>query len=1824
MAGITFEFQGERREEHGSRLFPASSDVKSTVCQLSSVRDGGSTATIEIAVGALLEVETDEGAWLLTRQQYFALSNLDENGFERNADGSRQQQTTGKRQLPSVVQLDSGKRGLLSWVLKALRVLDIDLAGYLVRKAAAKLDASLVHNDQVGMYAVGRDGEMIRAALKPGGDPVLLLVHGTASSTLGAFGEVVPNEGFSDFQQKPWQEIYDAFGGRVYAFEHATLTVPVAKNAFDLLTALPQKHCPPLVMLSHSRGGLVADLLASVQHAENHDELFLQSLPAQALGEDRDDSEEVKFLLQLYRLAAERGLSNLPRVIRHVRVGCPAAGTSLAGPNTNIYLTVLAKLFGKIPDLPVLGLIGDLVEALLKLAAAVVKEGLQPGALPGIGSMKPDSILVKLLDGMVSPGGELVVISGDASGVVDKLLMPIFLGPHDWVVDTASMSLGYQYPHFDERALVGDGVSHTHYFERRDVQERLVQSLSPVIALAEERSRRGLSLSRGRVPGASVQTALDKPCLFFLPGFMGSELSIKSGEDSHDIWVDYWRLVRGMGSEMSIDSEDIAVTGVLDDVYEDFLHYADQRAHVVPVPYDWRATIEAPIDDFDGLVTARLNSSTMPVTIVCHSMGGLVARAWRQRFPDTWQRVVERGGYMVQGGTPNLGTWQLPKIFDGSHELLRKLALFDLRNSLKDWQSWLADFPGPAQMAVYDDAMFDGDKLDLSKESGWKALGASRHLPSTAIRKLALKTAVRRAEDGFAADKNIIYVAGCAASTPQIEKKNNKWRLIESGEGDGLALWTSAGKAPDYYIDAVHGDIYNKTDAFDALLDIALKGKTRALSRTQPDSKSRGAKEEAAGQVRETLRLGHAQGLRSGSQQLLAAITHGGGRRSDASRQRVSTQLQVEVLHGNLMFCNTAVLVGHYSGDRIVRAEAALDSQLGGVLHQRWQLGPDFYTSAPGTSQVALANTRLNANGPSGAIVVGLGRMGELSQGDLTRTVMRGVQRYLQTRLEAGLSGEDVQIAALLVGSGNEELKLSEVLEGILNGVQYANDALRSRDGDGSCRVAKVQFVEWHFDLALEARWALEELNKNDQFSLQLKPGVINSGGGVQRLSRGDNDQWWTSLGIEFKEDKHEIPEPGLERLVFSVAGNRAMGVSGRVLVSRDEIERRLKPIFGGGSDAATQAQQTLFEELVPSCFKRFAGQQRNLVLSLDPEAAFIPWELLVDRNSIQNKPLSVDAGMLRRIDYRDGEDRTPKILSDSRLALVVGNPPATRAGYPNLDGAITEAEKVLHRIQHSPPWRAEGLIYGLGEDGVGAEREIMAKVLTGDYQILHFATHGAYVKGAVTQSGVVVGEQKDQNGEYIPLYFQTRHIEHFRLMPSLVFLNCCHTGSIEQGDGQHHHLSASMAAEFMKAGAQAVVAASWAIDDSDALNFADHFYEAMLSGKPFGDAVKIARRAIYNAEKNTWAAFQCYGDPGFTLSGANPSGGSWPKSYQAVEELVTELRNLEIELRAYRTAKNPVDNRLREKLKRIEAAATQTRSDANPPRWADDPQVVYGLALAFGELGDWPLAHDWLLRALDADSSKNSLEDVLRVRNYLIRLMEAQASKWDIKESKAGDEFIESYRVVYQITRSIDAMVAVSTASAVLHEHRGSAWKLVAMMGEALARGKVDASAIVPGAPDPAESLLYCRDAYLQAYQLKLAAKESSTCYAGSNALLLEALVRSATRRKSSHLDDSDVDELSAGVEQLLRAQAGALKPDVWAMLAPQDFAYARWIYDKGQGSNELKTIEDTVVDVFATYGSPGERDSVMKQFRFSLLFIDKKRHAQVEDLINALQKQL
>ena len=194
---------------------------------------------------------------------------------------------------------------------------------------------------------------------------VLLLVHGTFSSTTGAFGALAVTPGAEGFVDT-LVSAYDA----VLGFDHRTLSVDPERNARDLL-ALLEPHDGELVIdvITHSRGGLVT-------------RSFVESvLPG----------------------------SGLPATVDSiVFVAATNGGTHLADPDrwhdlvdlyTNLVMVTAAGLSLVPGGAPFAAVVGGVVRGVGALVKYLVSYAAGDDGVPGLAAMTPGGPFVTTLNG---------------------------------------------------------------------------------------------------------------------------------------------------------------------------------------------------------------------------------------------------------------------------------------------------------------------------------------------------------------------------------------------------------------------------------------------------------------------------------------------------------------------------------------------------------------------------------------------------------------------------------------------------------------------------------------------------------------------------------------------------------------------------------------------------------------------------------------------------------------------------------------------------------------------------------------------------------------------------------------------------------------------------------------------------------------------------------------------------------------------------------------------------------------------------------------------------------------------------------------------------------------------------------------------------------------------------------------------------------------------------------------------------------------------------------------------------------------------------------
>jgi hypothetical protein len=604
-------------------------------------------------------------------------------------------------------------------------------------------------------------------------------------------------------------------------------------------------------------------------------------------------------------------------------------------------------------------------------------------------------------------------------------------------------------------------------------------------------------------------------------------------------------------------------------------------------------------------------------------------------------------------------------------------------------------------------------------------------------------------------------------------------------------------------------------------------------------------------------------------------VTLAGNRGRDEFQNRPETEIHpdpdfvsVRVVHADLGDASAPVLVGHYEGDLLVGAEAYLDRRLGRRLAELQRL--ELYPAEIETAAVVLNETSPDGRGAHpGAVVAGLGAVGDLTPGRLRATLAYALTAYgaecaarerRRRQREPAAAAEpgalDVPIAAVLVGSGEAGVSLMDSVHALLGAVADANVRLAEGADVGPAaaiapRICLVDIVELYEDRAIEAVYALRALHRAQELAGTAITDVLVPGrGGQRRVRVGPGPSWWHRLRVT----AHEGGGWRFESLTRLARADATLHPAQRALIDAlvDEATR-------SSCRAAAPLGQTLFELLMPNEFKTLAPDGRKLVLVVDREAAALPWEMLEEGHADGGLPLSVASGMVRQLVVERRRERVWR--APCPTALVVGDPDVDDPAFPAMPGASAEAAAVATQL------RGHGFDVTALTGPSASPLMVMSALHGSPWRILHLAAHGVFRfapgAGRPPVTGLVLGRGT---------FLTPAEAAQMRHVPELVFVNCCHLGQTvgpEASSPPFHRLAASLAVEFIEMGARAVVAAGWAVQDGAARTFATTFYGGMLSGTPFGDAVALARRCTFERHPgaNTWGAYQCYGDPSFSLA---------------------------------------------------------------------------------------------------------------------------------------------------------------------------------------------------------------------------------------------------------------------------------------------------------------------------------------------------------------------
>jgi tetratricopeptide (TPR) repeat protein len=1734
---------------------------------------------------------------------------------------------------------------------------DTGLADFAASAVVRKVDSGV----DAGVYSLRPDelkplkGSVHKLAdvpAAPGGAPILVLVHGTFVDTVSTFGKLWALHG------PAVQQLFSHYGGRVYALDHPTLGASPMANALTLVSTLPKGA--RLHLVTHSRGGLVAEVLARLagQRSLSAAELALFAGPPYA-----GQRAELQALL-------DEIIARDVHVERIVRVACPARGTLLASRRFDAYLSVLqwTLQLGGVPVLP----------SLVDLLSEVARRRADPLLLPGLAAMVPDSPLVQWLNtasGAIA--GDLRVVAGDLegdsiSGWLKTLLADAFYWTdNDIVVHTASMYGGTP-REGGARFLLDQGgkVTHFAYFANQRTVDAVVGALTldqpagfgPIGPLSWA-GKDSSGVRAAKRAAADPRPAHDKPAVFMLPGILGSNL--KAGDDR--IWLGP-QLVGGLKRlAYSADSDDgVRPDGPIGLVYDDLMDFLAATHEVRPFAFDWRRPIEQEAQRLGAEVEAALDArkaSGQPVRLIAHSMGGVLARTMQLECPDVWKRLMAHAdARLLMLGTPNGGSWAPMQVLSGDDTFGNALVAFGAPFQDRKARQLMAAFPGFIQLQadLLDPArklaleatwrQLADDDLKRLRESNWwhrNWLGDESMdntlstyqwgvPPQTVLDQAkTLRQRLDQQRDGVLKDfaDKLLLVVGHAKFTPDGFEWGDRGLTyldaIDGGDGrvtlasamlPGVRTWT---------LDCEHGSLPSAKAAFDAFLDLLMRGDTSQLQRLAGGTRSAGASEAPAALVHARSRPSRAISRLAPAGSMMDLLGSPSSRMVRPQDAPAGGALRVSVLNGNLTFVRQPLLVGHYRSLVLTGTERVIDRQIGGTMSAA--LGAGLYPSEPGSYQV-FVNTQYVPNNPwqlpapSSAIVIGLGDEGGLRETNLTMSVRQGVLGWAHRVAEQpGGAPSHFEIAATLMGSGGIGISAGSAARAIAQGVREANDRLNAA---GWPCVSRLVLVELYLERATDAWRGLQLLGGPGGQRFDIAPTVeagtgplrrqidngyrgadydlisattpenVNAEGGATStttaleqsvapatagvpVATGATRPRSTNSAISYRLDTR--------RARTEVRAQVTQGPLLRELVSRASTDTNRDPLIG----------RTLFQLLVPPELEAFLSGTSHMVLELDHGTAPIPWELL---DTVEDKaasgdprPWAVRCQLLRKLRLKDFRERVQDATSDDAV-LVIGEPKVDLKKYGKLPGALAEAKAVVKQLTGPGGIAASRVVRLVDQDDATA---IINALLQRRYRIVHIAGHGEPGgAGGVVMSG--------------DTFLGPREIESMRTVPELVFVNCCHLAARDAGDTlrpfDRSEFAANVAESLIGIGVRCVVAAGWAVEDAPAETFATTFYRELLAGATFIRAVAKARETTWDGGRggNTWAAYQCYGDPNWVFDpnvrDAQQERTNVADEYAGISSplgLALALEELAVQSK-WQGA--PADRQLA-KIRFLE-------SRFGGP-WRGMGAIAEAFGLACAEAGDVDAAIGWYEEALQSNDASASLKVAEQLGNQRAR----RAWKLVSKASEPNRE-----KAIADGRKGIESALALLEPLAALQPTIerlslcGSAWKRLAMI-EALAGQPAEERA----------AIVHMTDCYRRAEGLAANSGHPELHYPALNRMAGELVVEAANAGWVG-IDPASI----AAVRDCLQARVQS-RPDFWDVAGLKELAMLEALgarTEQGTAARSLAAVLPGLSTAFAELHSRVKAGSmwasVADQAHFVLTRYQRAGSAEERAAAQALLDQL
>lgn len=960
---------------------------------------------------------------------------------------------------------------------------------------------------------------------------------------------------------------------------------------------------------------------------------------------------------------------------------------------------------------------------------------------------------------------------------------------------------------------------------------------------------------------AASRSVRGGPRALILPGIMGSRLGTHGKLLDDVIWIDPIDIAAGNLPLIALHgkSSRIVPLGVvlfaylklklclkIDGIDADF--YA----------YDWRQGLEVIAE---SLVERLAAESAREVHLVCHSMGGLVARA-------ALEQGANNVGKLIMLGTPNFGSFVPVQALTGTHSLVQKLGFVDAFHDLDELCGIFNTFPGLYSCMAAPEKFKAFDLYDLAN---WPRPGP---LPRAELLRAARDTQrlLAPAREGF------FLIAGVNQDTvTDLSIQAGQFVYTVTPDGDGtvpLAMAELPG-ARTFYVEETHGSLPNHRLVARAVGELINQGETEALPSEPPRRRdaaprliraaelrqrapvpaARSARELSPSEQRRLIEELVAPDARSGPEDAKAVEI--GNLRNVSVLRNTQQRLDVVLARGSVTeVAATAVVLGLFSNVAPGGAARAIDDRIAGAITE---LSARRMFSG-NLGEIFVLPTGRHPVRPDLVVFAGLGPFDQFRSERLEGVA----ENVIRTLIRSGID----ELATVILSGGSRQgtqEALGESLEHMVRG--YVRGLLDSDARRQFRRIVICEYDAQRFEALRRELYRLTGTSLFDRMAVSFDEIELPPAPAVAAPSR----VLASSADPAYLTVRQEPASKG--RIVFEsallTAGGKATVISGRKSLPEAALERALSRLDSAvkSANALDKFGAELSAMVLDDAVLAVLPSVRHLPLIVvhDELASRIPWEALriedwsfASGSGLSRKYLGRDLSIAKWLEARR-EDGTLSVL------LVV-NPTL------DLDGAEREGERVQQLLSRTAAARIEV------RHGSDARKERLAADLrSGLYDVVHYAGHAFFDPAQPARSGILCASEQVLSGA---------DLAGLGNLPSLVFFNACEAGRIRgrrprgRGKKPSHATNRALRLEhgvrqnvglaeaFLRGGVANYLGTYWPVGDGEAATFADCFYSRILDHVSLGAAVLAARTAVREKHSSSadWADYVLYGSHEFVL----------------------------------------------------------------------------------------------------------------------------------------------------------------------------------------------------------------------------------------------------------------------------------------------------------------------------------------------------------------------